>query len=156
MSALEKVRCSRGEFEYPEALPERLGWFTREAGVGNYHILRLMGLSCSVARALAATGAIWSAVVADAEEAAWWAEGMLYDALAVFDYDAAEMRRRLGQPARGDYLVPLPGGGAVPIEDLPPPKREEAWLGLLAQGGRVALPALIAYLSRPAEALGSA
>jgi hypothetical protein len=145
MAILERPDRSAADFDYPEKLADRLAWFTRELGVGEGQILGLMGLHDDVGRPK--EGFDWRPVVAAHEDKAWWAEAVLYDALALFDYDVQALRRRVRERAVQDFALPAPGGTAVPAKDLPADARDRRLLGLVAQGSPAALPALLAYLS---------
>jgi hypothetical protein len=147
-----ETRDTETQFDYPEELPDRLAWFTKQAGVGEIHLLYLLGV---VPEGEAHVD--WGKVVARHEDAAVWLEGMLYDALAVFNYDAGAMRDRLSRAPKSDDL-PLPPGrrwpASGPTEDGSDFFR--AWnlaaVAQLGQGGPGALPTFIAFLSQPAGA----
>jgi hypothetical protein len=136
---------------YPEDLGERLGWFARELGVSEGRLLGLLDLTPADVAALPTGGVAWDAVVAVHESAAWWAERILYDTLALFDYDAGALRQYLSRPASADYPVPRPGGHSVRAATLPPQERDRTLRVLLAADGPQARQALLAYLAQPDE-----
>jgi hypothetical protein len=136
------------EEEYPEEVGERLAWFARELGVSEDRILGLLGLTRADVLALPGGGVDWHSVAQDHEDEVWWAEAMLYDALALFRHDTGTLRRHLPQAAR-DYLIYRPGGSSVAASTLPPEERDRTLLTLLASGGSASLQALIAYLAQP-------
>jgi hypothetical protein len=133
---------------YPEDLSERLAWFARELGVSEWRLLGLLGLTLADLSALPTGGVDWRTAVSAHESEAWWAEGMLYDILALFDYDTGALRQHLAGSASRNYAIPRPGGGSVPSGTLPPAERDRALLVLLSSGGPEARQALIAYLAQ--------
>jgi hypothetical protein len=63
MPTLKNIERPQIGFDYPEGLPERLDWFTRQTGVGAYHVLRLMSRPRTAEK-----GVDWSAVVPETED----------------------------------------------------------------------------------------
>ena len=141
---------------YPEDLAERLAWFARELGVREEHLLGLLGLAPAEVPALPGGGVDWRAVVAAHENEAWWVEALLYDTLALFNYDAAALRDFLRRDSALAYDIPQPGGGSLSARSLPPAERHRALLLLLASGGPDARRALLAYLAEPGDPATSA
>jgi hypothetical protein len=153
MPTLEQVRKWADDFEreYPEDLAGRLRWFVNRLGVRQERLLRLAGLSRKDAVDLAAGGGVdWSWVVQHVgEEAAWWAESAIGQALVLYQYNSHALRERLGRPVDKEFDLVQPGGRVVPLSCLPPDEREEALLTLATQDGPQSVQALIAYLSQP-------
>jgi hypothetical protein len=158
MSAVKKHRPEPGGVsdEYPEGIGERLAWFARELAIGEGRLVSLLGLVPAAAPASPTGGVDWQAVARDHEDEAWWAEAVLYEALALFDYDVKAMRQALSGSAARDYPVPVPGGVLVAASKLPPAERDRTLLTLLAAGGPAGRQALIAYLAQSGGPLPTA
>jgi hypothetical protein len=135
--------------QYPEHIGDRLAWFARELGIGEGRLLSLLGLIPSAAPSLPSGGVDWEAVVRKHEDQAWWAEGILYDTLALFDYDARALCQFLSGSAARDGSISGPGGVPIALSELSPAERDRLLLTLVAVGGPVGRQALLAYLAQP-------
>jgi hypothetical protein len=139
-----EIERREAEFDYPEELPERFAWFVERVGIGKANLLYLLGAPSGE------EGSVdWREVVTKGPDAALWLEGLLYDALAAFNYEPAAMREGLSRASSGVEL-PLPPGwhwnAQAPASSWLP-----FALARLGQGGPGALPIFLAILAQPAE-----
>jgi hypothetical protein len=156
MPSIEQIRNWADDFEkaYPEELPERLRWFVEVLGVGQNHLLRLMGVVREEVERLAEGGLDWRwAVKQFGEDRAWWAESVIRQAIVFYHYDWPALKERLARPLDKEFEVALPGGQFATLGSLPAERRESILLDQVAGGGPQATLALIAYLSQPESAL---
>ena len=133
---------------YPETLSDRLRWFHQELGVEIEGLLRLVGLSAEEAIVLEAGGKIdWKWLTMEYSDGAAWAEEMLLQAVAFFDYNWQGFRDHIRQTLRADHPFGRAGGSQGPLSTLTK-EEQDAWLlGVIAEGNEKSAPALIVYLS---------
>jgi hypothetical protein len=151
MSTVQQQRPTRPGFSdgYPEEIAERLVWFGRELGVSDGRLLGLLGQVPACAPRLTSGDVDWQAVAKVRADEAWWAEAVLYDALALFAYDIESMRQSVSGSAARDCTVSGPGGTLVAASKLPAAERDRVLLTLVGAGGPAGRQALIAYLAQP-------
>jgi hypothetical protein len=151
MPTAEQVAKWADDFEeaYPEALSDRLRWFHDKLGVGHDRLLRLVGWSAAAVKELGEGGVDWQRVARQDGDGAAWAEEMLLQAVAFFDYNWQGLRDHIRQPLRADYRVGQPGGKEVPLQALTPVEQDKTLLARIAEGNERSAPALIVFLSPP-------
>jgi hypothetical protein len=152
MPTIEQLRKWATDFEqaYPEELPDRLRWFVEELGAGQNHLLRLMGVPQNEAVRLSEGRVDWHRAVEHVgEEAGWWAESLIRQAIVVYQYDWRALKERLTRPLDKEFEVAELGGRFTTLGSLPPDRRDDILLNQIAQGGPQVTLALVAYLSQP-------
>ena len=123
MPTIEQARAWAADFEgsYPEELPDRLRWFVEDLGVGQNHLLRLMGVPRDEVERLAEGGVDWSWVVQHfGEERAWWAESVIRQAIVLYQCDWLALKDRLSRPMGEEFEVAQPGGVSLRRRTCPP------------------------------------
>jgi hypothetical protein len=150
MPTADQVAKWADDFEeaYPEALAERLRWFHEKMEIGQDRLLRLVGLPPAEVKELDEGGCVdWSRVAEEYGEGAAWAEEMILQAVAFFNYNWEGLRDHIREPVRAEYRVGLPGGKSVPLAELTPAEQEKLLLARIAEGNERAVAALIVFLS---------
>jgi hypothetical protein len=149
MPTAEQVAKWADDFEegYPEVLADRLRWFHDRMGVGQDRLLRLIGIPPAEVKELAeGRGVDWKWVAEQYGDGASWAEEMLLQAVAFFDYNWEGLRDHIRQPLRAEYEIGQPGK-LVPLRKLRPAQQDNALLTLIAEGSPRVIPVLIVFLS---------
>ncbi len=153
MPTADQVAKWSDDFEeiYPDTLSERLRWFHQKLGADEERLLRLVGLPDTEVKKLGEGGSVdWKRVAKQYPDGAAWAEEMLLQAVAYFDYNWEGLREHIRQPLRAEYRIGKPGNGE-PLRALAKEEQDNRLLGLIADGDERSAPALIVYLS-PAPA----
>src|ERR1700730_8506863 len=100
MPTADQVAKWSDDFEetYPETLSDRLRWFHQELGVDEERLLRLVGLPDAEVKELGEGGGVdWQWVTKQYPDGAAWAEEMLLQAVAFFDYNWEGLRDYIRQ-----------------------------------------------------------
>jgi hypothetical protein len=142
---------------YPEELPARLRWWSKNLDIDRVRLLRLMGMSARQARESKdrdlkeiLKSPIW-------ESKAQLVEGALHRLLALFHYDWHTLAERSHnpvvptEPAQPSRVSHRKGAGTRPRSMLNG-DGADLLLRRLAEGGPQALPALLEFLASAADA----
>jgi hypothetical protein len=144
------------ERDYPNSLPERLKWWSRELGIEKVRLFRLLGMSATEAKRTP-----WAALkraVSERKDRAEQVDEMLGQILASYDYNLAAMKEALHphenvKNARPSPMTQLRRDAGRLQERTPLEHRTRILLSAIAGGGPAALSALTTYLLKP-EATG--
>jgi hypothetical protein len=150
MPTTEQVAKWADDFEdrYPEALSDRLRWFSDDLGVEEDRLLRLVGLPPAEVKELQEGGGVdWKWLAQKHGDGAEWAEEMLLRAVAFFNYNWEGLRDYIRQPLRSEYKIGKPDK-VVPLTDLHPAEQDEALLTQISEGTERSIPVLLVFLSR--------
>jgi hypothetical protein len=149
MPTADQVAKWADDFEesYPEALADRLEWFHNKLGVGQERLLRMIAEPPATVIELEEGGGVdWQWVAGQYADGAGWAEEMLLQAIAFFDYNWEGLRDHIRQPLRADYQIGQ-AGKLVPLRELSPTQQDTALLTLIAEGNPRVIPVLCVFLS---------
>jgi hypothetical protein len=139
MPTADQVAKWSNDFEesYPEPLSDRLRWFHQKLGIDEERLLRLVGLPDAEVKELEKGGSVdWKWVTNKHPDGAAWAEEILLQAVAFFNYNWEGLRYCI-HPTRKNSLLKAPPKG----------EQDTMLLGVIAQGDERSTPALIAFLA---------